>query len=75
MLFKQIKMATYLFDGSYMCGFLKYHGFTYTTETFGKKGKDFKSLIQIVNDDKLNMEMLFQVINLISVLLFPLGES
>lgn len=52
--FKQIKMATYLFDGSYMCGFLKYHGFTYTTETFGKKGKDFKSLIQIVNDDKLN---------------------
>ena len=37
-----------------MCGFLKYHGFTYTTETFGKKGKDFKSLIQIVNDDKLN---------------------
>ena len=52
--FKQIKMATYLFDGSYMCGFLKYHGFTYTTETFCKKGKDFKSLIQIVNDDKLN---------------------
>lgn len=52
--FKQIKMATYLFDGSYMCGFLKYHGFTYTTETFGKKGKDFKSLIKIVNDDKLN---------------------
>ncbi len=52
--FKQIKMATYLFDDSYMCGFLKYHGFTYTTETFGKKGKDFKSLIQIVNDDKLN---------------------
>lgn len=52
--FKEIWMATYMFEGSYMCGYLKYHNLPYNTEHFGKGGKDFKKLINIIDDPKLN---------------------
>lgn len=52
--FKEIIMATYMFEGSYMAGYLKYHNLNYDVVKFGKSGKEFKHLINIVEDVKLN---------------------
>lgn len=52
--FSTVWMATYLFEGSYMCGYLHYNDFKFTVEKFGKSGKEFKNLIHIIDDPKLN---------------------
>lgn len=52
--FDEVVIATYLFEGSYLSGFLKYHSIQYEVEKFGKKGADFKGLIDIIQDPKMN---------------------
>lgn len=52
--FKEVHVCTYLFKDSYMAGYLRFHEISYKVEHFGKSGKDFKDLIEIISDPKLN---------------------
>lgn len=52
--FSNVWLATYLFEGSYFAAYLKFHDVPYSVEVFGGKAKDFKNLVTIVEDDKMN---------------------
>lgn len=52
--FKQMWVATYGFEHSFMCEYLKVHGIEYEIEKFGKHQSSFKHLITIIEDKKLN---------------------
>lgn len=53
-MFKKVHILTYLFEGMEMSTYLKKHKLPYTLQKGRKSGKDFKHLIDIVYDDKLN---------------------
>lgn len=53
-MFKKVYILTYLFEGMEMSTYLKKHKLPYTLKKGKKSGKDFKHLIDIVYDDKLN---------------------
>lgn len=52
--FKEVWIATYLFEGSQLSAYLKNHGFEYEHIKFGKTPSSVKHLINIVEDEKLN---------------------
>ncbi len=52
--FKEVWVATYLFNGSYFKGYLDYHTIPYSVEKFGNSAKVFKPLITIVLNPKMN---------------------
>ena len=52
--FKEVRIATYLFEGSPMCSYLKTHGFDVEIEKFGNHPRDVAHLIDIVVHRKLN---------------------
>lgn len=52
--FKEVRIATYLFEGSPMYSYLKTHGFEMEIEKFGNKPQEVKHLIDIIVDKKLN---------------------
>lgn len=51
--FSEVWVCTYMFEGSYMKGYLDFHGVPYEVEKFGKSPKDFKELIKI-EEGKIN---------------------
>lgn len=53
-MFKKVYILTYLFEGMEMSTYLKKHKLPYNLHKGVKSGKDFKHLIDIVYDDKLN---------------------
>lgn len=53
-MFKKVYILTYLFEGMEMSTYLKKHKLPYTLHKGKKSGKDFKHLIEIVYDEKLN---------------------
>lgn len=53
-MFKKVYILTYLFEGMEMSTYLKKHKLPYKLHKGVKSGKDFKHLIDIVYDDKLN---------------------
>jgi hypothetical protein len=52
--FKDIWVATYGFENSFMCEYFKCHDIDYQIERFGEHQSSFKHLITIVEDSKLN---------------------
>lgn len=57
--FKEVWVATYLFEGSQMDSFFKSHQLQYKKVTFGKSPQDFLDLVKIhgVNDNRLYADM------------------
>ena len=52
--FKEVWIATYMFESSFMAEYFKLHGIKYKIERFGKKPTDYKHLVTVVEDSKLN---------------------
>ena len=52
--FSEIYIATYMFEGSQLCAFLKANGLEYITKKFGKNPSEYKHFIDIVSDRKMN---------------------
>lgn len=52
--FKEVWVATYGFESSFMCEYFKCHNISYHVERFGKHQSEFKHLISIIDDKKLN---------------------
>lgn len=52
--FKAVTVATYMWEGSYMAGYFKFHGIGVDIESWGLTGKDFKNLITIIDDEAMN---------------------
>jgi hypothetical protein len=53
--FKKIIILTYMFEGSMFSAYLKHHDIDYTVERTPRPNKDWKSLINVVQDHKINM--------------------
>lgn len=53
-MFKKVYILTYLFEGMEMSTYLKKHKLPYSLHKGKKSGKDYKHLIDIVYDEKLN---------------------
>lgn len=49
--FKEVWVATYLFEGSQMCAYFKGHGIDYELHRFGKNPSDIKHLVNIYGYD------------------------
>lgn len=54
--FKEVWVATYLFEGSQMSAYFKGHGIEYDTISFGKKPSEIKHLINIFGYDENQSE-------------------
>lgn len=52
--FKEVYIATYLFEGSQMYPYLKMFDTTIAINKFGKKPSEYKDLIEICEDTKMN---------------------
>ena len=52
--FKEVWIATYMFESSFMSEYFKLHGIEYKVEKFGKKPVDYKHLVTVVEDSKMN---------------------
>lgn len=52
--FKEVWIATYMYEASFMCEYLKMHDADVTVEKFGYKPSDFKHLVNVIEDKKLN---------------------
>ena len=51
--FKEVWIATYMFDNSKMASWLKFNGVEWTTDLFGKSPKEIANLINIVGVDDI----------------------
>ncbi|WP_151765814.1 hypothetical protein [Acinetobacter colistiniresistens] len=52
--FKEVWVATYMFEGSQMSAYLKSYGVEYELISFGKKPSEIKHLINICEEDRIN---------------------
>lgn len=52
--FKEVTIATYMFEGSYLDGYLQSHNLQYDLIKFGNSAKQFKDLITIYDNYKAN---------------------
>lgn len=52
--FREVWIATYLFEGSLLSAYLKNHGMDYELIQFGRKPSEVKHLINVIDDKKLN---------------------
>lgn len=52
--FKEIWVATYMFEGSQMSAYLKSYGIKYEITSFGKKPSEIRDLINICEEDRIN---------------------
>jgi hypothetical protein len=53
--FKRVIIMTYMFEGSVFSCYLKHYGVDYTLERTPRPDKDWKDLIVVCQDEKLNM--------------------
>jgi len=52
--FKEVHIATYLFEGSPMCAYLTTYGFDVDIQHFGNSPREIHHLVEIVTDKKMN---------------------